>query len=67
MSLFLFNKEASQMAFSILSRWVSRTPETALQELLDGRPFFPNNRVFFFSFFDFNGFWRENDVKRLTV
>jgi len=40
MSLFLFNKEASQMAFSILSRWVSRTPETALQELLDGRPFF---------------------------
>ena len=37
------------MAFSILSRWVSRTPETALQELLDGRPFFLNNR-FFFSF-----------------
>ena len=35
------------MAFSILSRWVSRTPETALQELLDGRPFFPNNRFFF--------------------
>ena len=54
------------MAFSILSRWVSRTPETALQELLDGRPFFLNNS-FFFSFFDFNGFWLENDVTRLTV
>ena len=55
------------MAFSILSRWVSRTPETAVQKLLDGRPFFPNNRFFFFSFFDFNGFWLENDVTRLTV
>ena len=38
------------MAFSILSRWVSRTPETALQKLLDGRPFFPNNHFFFFRF-----------------
>ena len=37
------------MAFSILSRWVSRTPETALQELLDGRPFF-HTIVFFFRF-----------------
>ena len=43
------------MAFSILSRWVSRTPETALQELLDFVDLF------------FNGFWLENDVTRLTV
>ena len=26
---------------------------------------FPNSRMFFL-FFDFNGFWRENDVTRLT-
>ena len=54
------------MAFSILSRWVSRTPETALQELLDFVDLFFQTIVFF-SFFDFNGFWLENDVTRLTV
>ena len=27
----------------------------------------PNNRMFSFWFFDFNGFWRENEVTRLTA
>ena len=27
----------------------------------------PNNRMFFFWFFDFNGFWRENEDTRLTA
>ena len=38
------------MAFSILSRWVSRTPETALQELLDFVDLFFQTIVFFFVF-----------------
>ena len=27
----------------------------------------PNNRMFFFLFFNFSGFWQENDVTRLTA
>ena len=38
------------MAFSILSRWVSRTPETALQELLDFVDLFFQTIGFFFRF-----------------
>ena len=38
------------MAFSILSRWVSRTPETALQKLLDFVDLFFQTIGFFFVF-----------------
>ena len=59
------------------TRWTNRTPNVATYELLlqclsvwaqslqDGRTL-DSKQSYVFLFFDFNGFWRENDVTRLT-
>ena len=61
----------------LVSRWAYRTPKSASLELLlhflfvwaqtlqDGKTLY-SKKIVWFLFFDFNGFWRENDVTRLT-